>query len=580
MGVCAVAFVLILLGAHVTGVPSGLLALAQWQNEQAAPRYLPPEGSIFVSPVGSDEAEGTFAAPLRTLRGAVRRAASGDTIVLREGTYRESVGMVGKRITIQPYLDEAVWLKGSVAVDDWTRAGTGWEHAGWLPDFCRDCYLPGIIDPEYPLAGKPDMVFLDGEPLEQVAERDDVGPGTFFVDTEEPAIVIGDDPAGKEVEVAAYDHLLQLDGDGAAGSAIRGIGIAQYATRQDYGVRSALVIVNAPDVTIDRVTFAWSASAGLAVFQPRVTVTDSRFGDNGLVGLHAHRADDLKMMGNVFARNNAERFALSGEAIGAAGAKVGRTKRAFVADNVFADNIATGWWCDLGCTDATIVRNFATGNVKHGIYYEVSSGAVIASNVMAGNSEAGMKISSSDEVRVYHNTFTGNGLSLGIYNDPRNPDFDPYSEELGLSWQTARTVLVNNFFAQQRAERPIVLSHDGKPDQAGSPPFVATSDANAYLRSTADAPGHLVVLSLGRGKQGEYPTLAAMRRATGFEEHGIEEPLRSSPFADPQTGDYRLAEGAPGVRAGLPIPEEVVAVLGVDPDDHPDMGMIEGARQG
>ncbi|SNR52081.1 Right handed beta helix region [Haloechinothrix alba] len=536
-----------------------------------------PDGALLVATDGADDNPGTADAPLRTLGAAIDRAEPGATIVLRDGVYRESVGMVRKRLTIRAYPGERVWFRGSTPVDDWTGNGQYWEHTGWVPDFCRDCFVPEIIDPEHPLAGRPDMVFVNGAPLRQVSGRDEVEPGTFFVDTDDPAVVIGDDPTGKLVEVATHDHLLQFDGPGAAGSTILGIGVAQYASRQDYGARSAMVVVNAPDVTVDSAAFVSSASTGLAVFQPGAIVTGTRLGDNGLVGLLANRADGLVMTGNTVTGNNLRRFTLSGEAIGAAGTKITRTARPHIARNTFTGNLATGWWCDLGCTDATVVHNVSADNLRHGLYYEVSSRALIASNALEGNGGAGLKISSSDDIGVYHNTFAGNELSTGIYNDPRSPESDPYSAGLGLTWVTENVRLVNNYITQRVDDRPIIDAVDGKDDPAGNPPFVSEADGNAYLWSSSDEPGHLLTLVMGDGERSDFTSLAELRETTGFERSGSEHELAASllsPFVDPGNGDFSLRADAPGRRAGVPIPHDVAAELGIAGGDTPVIGVL------
>lgn len=562
----AVAAVLVASGltVYLVGSPSHGSVTA----DPALPRtdYSAPSDAVFVSPRGDDDAAGTRADPLRTLSHAVREADDGGTVVLRGGTYRESVGFVRKRLTIQPHPEERVWLKGSLLVGDWESVGKQWEHSGWQDDLCDDCYLPEIIDDDHPMAGRPQMVFLDGKPLRQVAARADVRPGTFY--SGDGDVVIGDDPDGRRVEVTAYDHLLQFDGEAAAGSRLRGVGVAHYGSRQDYGARGAMVVVNAPDVRVERVTFAHSASTGLAVFQPGGKVGGSTFTGNGLVGLLANRADRLRVTGSRFAGNNAEHFAIAGQAVGAAGAKVTRTVRPYFAGNTFADNHATGWWCDLGCTDATVIHNRAIGNRGHGMHYEVSSRALIASNVLAGNGSHGVKISSSDGVDLFHNTFTDNhGGSLGLYNDPRMPSFDPYSESLGMTWLTADLVAVNNLYVQQRAGLPVVRSADYRREPKDNPAFVARTDANGYLRAGSAEP--LAVLVVGDGKARRFRGLADLR-AAGFERHG----LVGKPPAVRFTDAYTLRAGSPGVDSGVPIPRRVADALGTDVEQHPDLGVL------
>ncbi|MEV0084122.1 right-handed parallel beta-helix repeat-containing protein [Saccharopolyspora sp. NPDC050642] len=538
--------------------------------------YPVPAGALFVATNGKDSAQGDETHPLRSLGEAVRRARPGATIVLREGTYRETVGIIGKKLSIQPYPRERVWFKGSRVVAQWSRDGDVWRHAGWNVPLCRTCFLPEIIDPAHPLAGLPDMVFVDGRPLRQVGERRSVTEGTFYVDVAREELVIGEDPAGRFVEATEFAWLLQFDGAGAAGSSMRGIGIAHYGSNQKYGQRGAMVVVNAPSVVLENNTFAASASSGAAVFQPDANVIGNQFLDNGLVGLMANRADGLRLASNTFARNNNERFALTGEAIGAAGAKVTRTKRAWVSDNTFADNIGTGWWCDLGCTDAVVVRNIARGNAVNGLYYEVSARALIASNVVVSNGGRGIKVSSSDHVRLVHNTFVDNGIELGLYNDKRSASSDPYSAELGLSWITSDTELVNNFLIRQHDTEPFIESADYKPRPKPASPFLSASDGNAFLRAPGSAP--LGTWSLGSGAVVTIRTLAQLRERTGLDLHSLAVAPPPAPFRDPGRGDYSLRPSTPGVRAGQALPPDVARIVGVPPLDHPDIGVLTGPR--
>ncbi|HEV3360285.1 MAG TPA: right-handed parallel beta-helix repeat-containing protein [Pseudonocardiaceae bacterium] len=541
----------------------------------ATTAYPVPEGAVFLAPNGSDAAAGTSTAPLATLAAAIARAPAGGTVVIRAGTYRQTVGAnVTKRIIIQPYPGEKVWFKGTVVVTGWRKVGTTWQHDNWTTTFCRTCYTKDILDPNYPYAGWPDMAFLNNSQLRQVGSAADVVPGTFFVDETAHTLILGDDPARRTVEATAFDRLLQFD-PGAAGSVLRGIGVEEYASNQDYGNHGAMVVDNASGMTLESDTFALSASSGVAVFQRGGTVTGSTMVDNGLVGLVANRADNLKLTKNTFSGNNQQHFALSGDAIGAAGAKVTRTKSPYVADNYFTDNIGTGWWCDLGCTDATVVRNVATGNKVHGLFYEVSSTALIASNVVADNAGDGIKLSSADHVRVYDNTFADNGTALGIYNDPRTPSSDPYSQQLGLTWLTTGTVLVNNYYADPVAADPIIVSADYQA-APHSGTFVRTSDGNAYQRPSSNDP--LLSWVTAPGRTASYASLAAFQSGTGNDWHGLAGDLATVPFVDPDQQDYLLNTGALGIGAGLALPADVASAIGVPAESHPNIGVLAGPR--
>ena len=86
--------------------------------------------TYYVSPMGDDAKAGTsMGAPLRTMQKAIDAAQPGDTILVRVGTYRETVsssrsGTANARITIQNYQNEPVTVSGTDPIaGDWSSVG-------------------------------------------------------------------------------------------------------------------------------------------------------------------------------------------------------------------------------------------------------------------------------------------------------------------------------------------------------------------------------------------------------------------------------------------------------------------------
>ncbi len=83
-------------------------------------------GVIFVSPTGVDTNTGTAQSPLRTIQKAASVAVSGNTVMIRSGTYRESVtpvnsGTASAPIVYMPYPGETVVVSGAEPVSTaWT----------------------------------------------------------------------------------------------------------------------------------------------------------------------------------------------------------------------------------------------------------------------------------------------------------------------------------------------------------------------------------------------------------------------------------------------------------------------------
>ncbi len=60
----------------------------------------------YVSTAGADTAAGSLTSPLQTIQAAINKAASGDTITVRGGTYAQALMIAKPGLTIQSYTGE------------------------------------------------------------------------------------------------------------------------------------------------------------------------------------------------------------------------------------------------------------------------------------------------------------------------------------------------------------------------------------------------------------------------------------------------------------------------------------------
>jgi hypothetical protein len=126
----------------------GRVRRSPWSQARAsARRWFAPESlerrvllsSYYVSTGGSDGNPGTLGEPFRTIQEAADRAGPGDTVVIRGGTYRETVrpsrsGDAGEPIVFRAYDNESVTVSGADVVSGWSnhagkvyRARQGWD---------------------------------------------------------------------------------------------------------------------------------------------------------------------------------------------------------------------------------------------------------------------------------------------------------------------------------------------------------------------------------------------------------------------------------------------------------------------
>ncbi|MFP2925527.1 right-handed parallel beta-helix repeat-containing protein [Pyxidicoccus sp. 3LG] len=615
-----------LLSASPAAAASFDPAMAQAPTLEPNPKNIdypvPTVGSVyFVSTTGNDAADGrSKTTPFRTLGRALTVARAGPrpaTIVLRGGTYEEGAAAAGPTgvytidfpVTIQPHRGEKVWLKGSVRVTEWSPVGAHrWRHTGWLPRFCQRptdggsdpfCKHPSLNNPTYPMAGAQDMVFRNGQPLRQVATLAEVGPGRFFVDTALGHLYIGDAPTGVTLEASNRDLALHVSGwgpgTGGSGTVIQGLGFKHYASEQQTAKQSTerppkggvVLLANVSGTRVENNTITRSASTALtAVKATGAVIRDNVLAENGYVGANiTGTSGGLTFDGNRVFRNNTEGLhdtLTGGEAESAAGVKITSTSPLTVRDNIFDYNDGSGFWCDLDCADATITRNVSRNNTGNGISYEVSQRALIASNVLTGNSEAGLSIAGADGVQLYNNTLYGNadtrpgalyGAELVVFDLQR-----PGCPLAGCveRWRTRNVVIRNNLIGGAGSRR-LFNASTGAAELAARVPadtFITAMDYNGYHRPTAaDGPPtpatlagwlHPRPVAEGGPFHVDHTSLFSLQSFTAAEAHGLAFDRAADPFfVDAAAGDFSLLASSPARASGAPLPPAVAAVIGV-----------------
>lgn len=614
--------------------------------------YAIPDGNVlWVAVDGNDSNSGAKGSPLKTIGAAVKKAGAGYTIVVNSGIYREPHFFVSEKpnLTIQAAPHAEVWLKGSDVVDAarWQKEGNVWKVTGDFHNMCHVCTTNPDPNVEG-VAAFPEQVFIDDKPLRQVASKAEVVEGTFYVEDATPTTmkVPGNNRAG--LNVGAQDKVTYYVGSNpTAGLAEiserpraftavspnfswKGINVAQYSPVQEWNFDSpkypgingpVAASINLENSLVQDSIFAQNSSVGLFLDSSQNTrVVGNTFVENGANGAGANKAHGASFEANTFSNNNVAGFQTNGKACGAycgvSDVKVTHVENFTFRDNVVdysqlgressqADNArahqTAGFWCDEGCINTTIVGNFFT-NVPWAIFYEVSGKAVIASNIVEG-SGTGIRISSSNDVKVYNNTVSRTFRPIDLFEDWRINGCNHYangkceapekwSMGKGLRWDLDNIELYNN----------IVSSRSWTPNDGDGPYWsypvralggsnqdgtaVVTNDMfkgfdyNAYYRSSAqnepglftwDFPGghpiDQVYKSAGEiSKDGRISGGIDGRDAHALDLFG---PREQNPFfvsEAPGNGDYKksnynIKPGSPAEKSGKPLPGDVAKAI-------------------
>ena len=551
---------LLVAGASMTvpiGTPIGRAAWAGVRSVGAKPvgttAYPIPTGAVFVATTGSDTATGAQSAPLKTIGRAIALAPNGVTIVVRAGVYRESLTISNKRLTLQPYPNEAVFIRGSKTLLTFASVAGDWRRDGWNYRFPQQA--PETVMSGYPLANAPDMVFYDGQPLRQVAKLSQVAGKTFFVDYAASQLFIGVDPTAHRVEASYLQTGLMLSN--ATGSVVRGLQFEHYATPVN---THGAVVDQSDDVTFENNVFTNNASSGVSLRGNRTVVTGNTFSFNGQLGLHAYLADDVTIQSNKINNNNTEHFDQYQEA---GGAKLVKSLNAVFSGNYVLNNLGNGIWFDIDSDHATIVRNETFSNNRNGIQFEISDSAIIASNTSRNNTDTGIHIIESTNIDVYNNVSYKNDLALTVWEGPR-------------THLVGNVTVRNNVFMDGRPSSQTLFDVDDKTHVLSGAEMGVTADYNAYCRSVGGSPPRVADWARNNTAKAGYSSISAFRTGTGNELHGLacEGAIAAGFFVKAGAGNFTLTATSAGRAGGAPLPINVATALGIASGVSVDLGLL------
>ncbi|WP_342372832.1 PKD domain-containing protein [Propioniciclava soli] len=338
---------------------------------------------------------------MRSVAHAIDKTPLGGTVVLRAGTYHESMDIT-KKVTIQNYPGETVWFDGSSQVGGWSKSGSVWV-APWSTFFSPQNYTGGVRS-NFPNANRPAQVFIGGAALAEVASAAEVRSGTFFPDAANRRLIIGTDPSGREVRASDLTHAMHISGD----VTLRGFGVRRYATTQS---SRGAVVMDPAGGTFEHLVVSDNASIGLALSGANKTIKNVVVERNGMIGLGMNEAAGVSITNSIFRDNNFETFPTLPQA---AAIKITKTSGGVIRNNTIeGTKLANGLWLDGFNSDITIAGNDLANNGESQINFEISRRGTIVNNRIKGGLKS-IDLLDSESVDIYNNKISDYTL-IGIY---------------------------------------------------------------------------------------------------------------------------------------------------------------------
>jgi len=347
----------------------------------------------------------------------IDEASPGDVVqVPGDRVYRETV-VVDKPLTL--VAGEGAEIRGSDIWKSWRPEGGEWRSEEVYPELRVEGRWR-CEEGSGERCRRPEQVYLDGEPLRQV--RSGPGEGEFALDHDR-RVLLGEEPAGRTVEVTVRDRWVAGEADGVT---IRGFQMRHSAGHGIKNDRHDRWRVIGNDLA-----HAHTANVELSK-GPGMVIEDNEIHRAGQMGL-ASNAASLVLRDNRIHHNNTAGFKTGWEA---GGMKISATVDSLIEGNEVFENRDIGIWTDVATTgpQRIVIRdNRVHGHPRQGIRVEISKNAAVSDNVVYDNgsgyppddpSGAGITLSGTYDSRVSDNVLAYNNSGIVVVNENREKGFD------------------------------------------------------------------------------------------------------------------------------------------------------------
>jgi parallel beta-helix repeat protein len=248
-------------------------------------------------------------------------------------------------------------------------------------------------------------------------------PGTFYGDYAGNAVWIGDNPAGKSVEMSKTATAI---GGGQANVTVRGLTVEHFASAPQAG---AVVLGGGWTVVANEIR--WNHAVGaMLVNADGARLEKNLIRSNGQLGVGQYSTTNGTIAANEISRNNTDGFWIADWESG--GIKTTWSNGGSVSGNLIKANKGVGLWSDAYDDGRTFAANQIVDNAADGIRYEIGRNGVIENNTITGNGlgtgrgsgrslwdGGGINVNTSSNVTVRNNTLGGNVNGISIQSRTR-----------------------------------------------------------------------------------------------------------------------------------------------------------------
>jgi parallel beta-helix repeat protein len=427
---------------------------------------------------GNDTNVGSKQKPFQTIAKATRMLVPGDTLFIREGTYREFVRLekkatLDKPILVRNYKEEKVIVKGSdlFSMADFREIDMpGFDkNNSWAKKRGRQVKI--LKKDNFPV--NPTQVFVDGVALMQIGDDAtsvaldgnwtrltngssviQLRKNSFFYDTKTKILYLrlGRKLTPKSrVEISMRQSLLTTGTQGEY-IHIKGITFMHTSTLGNpYGGKAVVIGTNC---TLEDSVVKWCGGIGVHAVGKNPKVINCELAFNGNTGFNANKTENFLVKNCRIHHNNYRDYNRNWHT---GGMKMIPDTSGIIENCKIYNNYGYGIWFDNNTSKRQIIiRGNTISNNIGGIYLELTHNALVENNFVIYNSVFGIMVYGSNTT-VRNNTIANNSgyCSLGFL--PRKKR--KYRPE---KWNCRDNVIMNNLFMDNRTRIEIHLPADDK----------------------------------------------------------------------------------------------------------------------
>jgi parallel beta-helix repeat protein len=474
-------------------------------------------------PAASDANDGSYKRPWKTVAHAAKVAIAGDSVTVKDGIYRESIevtnsGTASRLITFKASGKNVV-VKGSDVVTGWKLwKGRIWKKENWDVNSQQVFVDEKILDQ---IGGNP---FYSPDRLPAVGRGvGDLTPGAFYYDSKGKTLFIrlrdGDNPNRHKIEVSVRPWLFLVRENNYI--KLEGFTFQHSNTTAVIKTGWPAVNISGDNCIAENNRISWCDFTGLGGAGNDLIIRNNISNYNGNSGM-GFSGRGILMDGNITNFNNYRKFNPEWHA---GGVKNGNFVNSIIRNHVAQENIGSGIWCDINCSDVVIESSMAQKNEGMGIFYEISKKGLIKNNIVSENKLHGIYISASQDCLVLNNLAYANMRGIVLHGVPRT--------EFGQRYLLQNNLIENNIMVNN-TNADLVLAKPS-PDAMGN-----MSDYNLFYQLNG-------ILNNRLDYAGAMTTLVQWQKTSGNDTHSL---VGNPLFVNEAKRNFRLMIASPAIGTG------------------------------